>query len=173
MAISEIEYNTIVASMYLLPYAVSPRVLIPSCNLGRPLKEVTIRVKKQYPSVQLSAWMVCIFFSFSAGTCLSISLHKTFIKSDCSAVLADCWLDKPSVHAFAIPCDLPQLCCMLLVMFSCPEHSTRHVSQCPPLGESHLLSGHLVFPPVQGDISQPPRKGYVSEAGLDGIGGTK
>ena len=104
---------------------------------------------------------------------LSISLHRPFIKSDCSAVLADCWLDKPSVHAFAIPCDLPQLCCMLLVMFSCPEHSTRHVSQCPPLGESHLLSGHLVFPPVQGDISQPPCKGYVSEAGLDGIGGAK
>jgi len=34
MAISEIEYNTIVASMYLLPYAVSPRVLIPSSNLA-------------------------------------------------------------------------------------------------------------------------------------------
>jgi len=47
----------------LLPYFCSWSILIPSLNVGRPLKEVTTRVKKQYPSVQLSAWMVCVFLS--------------------------------------------------------------------------------------------------------------
>ncbi|KAL6888217.1 hypothetical protein ACP4OV_009243 [Aristida adscensionis] len=59
----------------------------------RPLKEVKDRVKKQYPSVQLSAWMV---------------------------FLAHSWLDKPSVHAVAVPGDIPQLCCMLLGNISQP-----------------------------------------------------
>jgi len=36
-----------------------------------------------------------------------------------------------------------------------------------------LLSGHPIFALLQGDISQPSGKGYVSEAGLDGIGGAK
>ncbi|CAL4970520.1 unnamed protein product [Urochloa decumbens] len=54
---------------------------------------------------------------------------------ECLDVLANCRLDKPYVHAFAIPCDLPQFCRLLL-----------------------------------GDISQPSHKGYVFEAGLDGLG---
>jgi hypothetical protein len=38
---------------------ISPSILISPCNVGRPLNEVKNRVKKQYPSVQLSGWMVC------------------------------------------------------------------------------------------------------------------
>lgn len=41
------------------------------------------------------------------------------------------------------------------------------------LGKSHSLSAHHPFLLlVQGDIPQPSRKGYVSEAGLDGVEGT-
>jgi hypothetical protein len=55
-------------------------------------------------------------------------------------------------------------------MSSCPEHSVRRVSK---LGKFHSLSAHHPFLLlVQGDIPQPSRKGYVSEAGLNGVEGT-
>lgn len=98
---------------------------------------------------------------------------RTIHKPVGSAVLANCRLDQPPVHASAIPCDLPQLHRLLLVMSSCPEHSARHVFPDARLGKSHSLSAHHPFLLlVQGDIPQPSRKGYVSEAGLDGVEGT-
>jgi hypothetical protein len=39
--------------------------LLARCNVERPFKEVKARVRKQYPSVQLSAWMVCNFHMLS------------------------------------------------------------------------------------------------------------
>ena len=125
-----------IASMWIpcilvLPYFSSWSILIPSFNVGRPLKEVMTRVKKQYPSVQLSAWMVCVFLS-EMILVFWVPLW-TLPKSDWCAVLADSWLDKPAVHAFTIPSDLPKLCRMLLVMFFWPEHFTRTFSPDVPL----------------------------------------
>ena len=46
-------------------------IVCASCDVGRPFKEVKTRVKKQYPSVQLSAWMVCDLLSIiNIAACL-------------------------------------------------------------------------------------------------------
>ncbi|KAL6592221.1 hypothetical protein ACP70R_028663 [Stipagrostis hirtigluma subsp. patula] len=45
----------------------------------------------------------------------------SFRATECLDVLADSRLDKPSVHAAAVSCDLPQLCSMLLGDISQPS----------------------------------------------------
>ncbi|ERN17445.1 hypothetical protein AMTR_s00037p00236480 [Amborella trichopoda] len=72
---------------------------------GRPWHQVKDKVKKDYPSVQLTAWMKTIGIG-------SNELVMTF-----SAVLANCWLDKSPVSASAAPCCVPQLYCVLLVNY--------------------------------------------------------
>ncbi|KAK2644528.1 hypothetical protein Ddye_019723 [Dipteronia dyeriana] len=60
---------------------------------GRPWMQVKTKIKKDYPSVQYTAW--------------TSSTYE-------NAVLAGCGLDKSPVCASAVPCHFPQRCCNVL-----------------------------------------------------------
>ncbi|KAF5950683.1 hypothetical protein HYC85_012676 [Camellia sinensis] len=53
---------------------------------GRPFGAVKNKVRKDYPSVAV----------------------------DCMEVLASSWMDQLPVHAFTVPCPVPQHCCLML-----------------------------------------------------------
>lgn len=85
---------------------------------GRPWGLVKNKVRKDYPSIQLTAWKVgyneLIINLFSQE---KMQCHSKLVKLKVwlYAVLANSWLDQLSVHAPAVTCSVPQLYCFMLV----------------------------------------------------------
>jgi hypothetical protein len=91
-------------------------------------------------------------------------LCSSLKRYDQHAVLANSWLDKPSVRATPVPGYCPQLRRMLLVMLSWLNSSVSRLKRMVFPIRSLTRSS---FDFLQGDISQPPRQGSFFEAVID------
>jgi hypothetical protein len=91
-------------------------------------------------------------------------LYSSLTRYSQHAVLANSWLDKPSVRATPVPGYCPQLRRMLLVMLSWLNSSVFRLKRMVFPMRSLTRSS---FDFLQGDISQPPRQGGFFEAVID------
>jgi hypothetical protein len=102
-----------------------------------------------------------MYFPYAVTASLMSFLYSSLKRYDQHAVLANSWLDKPSVCATPVPGDCPQLRRMLLVMLSWLNSLVFRLKR--PMRSLTRSS----FDFLQGDISQPPRQGGFFEAVID------